>query len=686
MADFRYKAFISYSHNDEAWAKWLHRALEFYHVPKKLVGSPTSIGEAPSRIKPVFRDREDLSSASDLSESIKQILAESENLIVICSPDSAASHWVGEEIREFARQGRKSRIFCLIVAGQPDSTKTGEKCFSQVLSEIGLLEPLAADVRSWADGKRLALLKLISGMLGIRLDDLRQRDQVRRRRLMMITSIGILAAMTLVVMTIISQVSSQHEREKAEQMASVFVEIGERLQTDTDLETLAWINAEASKHFQNLNPEQLSPESGKKVALVLRQVARVSQGQGRPEEALEAYIDSRDILTAVWNKHPEDSGVLYELGISQYHTANLYIKQGEYANAQIELEKNLVATQLLLELDPENPDWIMEHGYAHSNLAAMQLDSGISADEKIVEQLTEAARLMKKAIQIQPFDETKLSGYANTLAYAADAQAGVCNLEEAMSIRETVRELAEEALKSDPGNNALKRRHAFAINGVAMRQIELGRLDAAEQNVEKVISIFQQMSAADPSNVFYRVLVLYERSLLAELIAGNERLIEARTLMQELESEFNLYDESWQKDKEAITNHISFLIAYADVENRLSNKEAARIHLKRAIKLQRELSAGRTLDRRDQRRLLIARFIWWEIHGEDTWDEMPLILGTKPIPAGQTQSCTEVDIAARMYVMEGDVSSAIEQVEYLRARKYADPGFVRFCKNYGLCS
>jgi len=28
--EFKYRAFISYSHSDEVWAKWLHKALETY--------------------------------------------------------------------------------------------------------------------------------------------------------------------------------------------------------------------------------------------------------------------------------------------------------------------------------------------------------------------------------------------------------------------------------------------------------------------------------------------------------------------------------------------------------------------------------------------------------------------------------------------------------------------------------
>jgi hypothetical protein len=39
MADFRYRAFIAYSHQDEAWAKWLPKALETYRVLAQLVES-----------------------------------------------------------------------------------------------------------------------------------------------------------------------------------------------------------------------------------------------------------------------------------------------------------------------------------------------------------------------------------------------------------------------------------------------------------------------------------------------------------------------------------------------------------------------------------------------------------------------------------------------------------------------
>ena len=219
MSEFRYKAYISYSHQDERWAAWLHRALESYRVPRRLVGQPGRFGEIPARINPVFRDREDLSAARDLSVRIVQALKNSESLIIICSPASAQSRWVNEEIRQFTSMGKGDRIYCLIVDGDPQADSEDKRCFPPALFEQQQVEPLAADARKWADGKRLARLKLVAGILGMRLDDLRQRDLQRRRKIRLAAGLAIVAALSLAVFSIITEVSRQHEREKAEQMA-----------------------------------------------------------------------------------------------------------------------------------------------------------------------------------------------------------------------------------------------------------------------------------------------------------------------------------------------------------------------------------------------------------------------------------------------------------------------------------
>ena len=92
----RYQSYVSYSHADEKWAVWLHKKLETYRVPRRLVGRKTACGVIPKRIAPIFRDREELPTATDLSETVNKALRDSASLIVICSPHAASSHWVNE--------------------------------------------------------------------------------------------------------------------------------------------------------------------------------------------------------------------------------------------------------------------------------------------------------------------------------------------------------------------------------------------------------------------------------------------------------------------------------------------------------------------------------------------------------------------------------------------------------------
>ncbi|MEX2122613.1 MAG: toll/interleukin-1 receptor domain-containing protein [Woeseia sp.] len=239
--EFRYRAFISYSHHDERWATWLHRSLERYRVPRRLIGSVTSSGTVPPGIAPVFRDREELPSATNLGRVINAALEQSAALIIICSPAAAKSRWVNEEIRTFQRLGKGAHIFCLIVEGDPDGV-AGLQCFPealrQPLSLVGLphgeaVEPIAADLRAGKDGPAAALLKLVAGLLGVGLDELVRRDlQSRHRRMLAITVAavaGMAVASVLAALALISRNEAQEQRARAEVEAATAYQTSEFL-------------------------------------------------------------------------------------------------------------------------------------------------------------------------------------------------------------------------------------------------------------------------------------------------------------------------------------------------------------------------------------------------------------------------------------------------------------------------
>jgi tetratricopeptide (TPR) repeat protein len=189
----RYVAYISYASADRTAARWLHRAVETYRVPQKMLAKMGL--QKPARLKPVFLDREELSSSSNLAESLRNALIESDFLIVVCSPTAAASRWVNEEVKVFRELGKAERILCLVVAGEPLAAKRGFaaelECFPPALlgtaveGQIGVesaAEPLAADLRPGGDSRRSASLKIIAALLEVSFDELRHRDHARQRR------------------------------------------------------------------------------------------------------------------------------------------------------------------------------------------------------------------------------------------------------------------------------------------------------------------------------------------------------------------------------------------------------------------------------------------------------------------------------------------------------------------------
>lgn len=186
----QYRAFLSYSHADTAFAEAFHKDLERWRADRGLIGRKTERGEVPRDLRPIFRDRDDFAGGRTLREATLEALEASDFLILLCSPDAARSAYVNEEVRSFKALGGAGRIIPVIIAGEPGPG--AETCFPEALirkvGPDGELtdepeEPLAADAREQGDGPRRALAKVIAGLLGVPFDEIvRRAEQAQRRR------------------------------------------------------------------------------------------------------------------------------------------------------------------------------------------------------------------------------------------------------------------------------------------------------------------------------------------------------------------------------------------------------------------------------------------------------------------------------------------------------------------------
>lgn len=201
---FKYFAFISYSSVDYAWGRRLQRKLEHYKMPSTLCSEK---GWDRCPIKPVFFAPTDIQ-PGNLSEELKSRLRDSRHLIVICSPSSARSEWVANEIRFFHSLGRSGNIHLFIVEGLPDSPDPEQNCFNPVLKELGIPEILGANVYEkisrwpWLNRER-AYVQLVTKLLDIEFDQIWQRHRRQKRAQM--------AAMVAVVSVIVCSMFLVHK-------------------------------------------------------------------------------------------------------------------------------------------------------------------------------------------------------------------------------------------------------------------------------------------------------------------------------------------------------------------------------------------------------------------------------------------------------------------------------------------
>ena len=237
---YKYDAFISYRHvePDLTIAEILHDMIEKFNIPKHLrtVSNDGSLID-DKHVFRVFRDREELST-KDLSTMIEEAIANSENLIVICSKRTSLSPWCRKEVQLFKKIHGANNIIPILIEGEPDESfidelKNLKATFinSEDVEEEKNIELLAADIRpdevkspsfkgyeilqnskdpklNELTKKSLDILKkseiyrIVASMLNVNYGDLKLRHQERYLKRIIYTSVAASIAMLIFVVSV----------------------------------------------------------------------------------------------------------------------------------------------------------------------------------------------------------------------------------------------------------------------------------------------------------------------------------------------------------------------------------------------------------------------------------------------------------------------------------------------------
>jgi tetratricopeptide (TPR) repeat protein len=496
-----FRAFVSYCHKDKAFAAWLQRRLEGYRLPRRLADKVTPLpGQAPGRIGPVFRDREDLSAATDLSAAVREAIAASSALVVVASPNAAKSLWVAREIDLFRALHPGAPVLVALARGEPhdslpEALRTGP-------------EPLCADFRKHGDGKRLAFLKIVAGLAYLPLDTLVQRDAQRQVR--HVTGVTLGAAVLVVIMGLLLMAAlrareqaerqgaeAERQRSQAERLVEyMLTDLRERLQGVGRLDVMDEVNNRAEAYYV---------EQGRLPDKSLQLRARVFHAQGADltsrgdfSRALNKFNKAYAITSDVLARHPADGDAIFMQAQSEYYLGHVAQRRNDRSTATRHWQSYRERAGTLARVEKGSARSFLELGYAEGNLC--ELNARDSYDLGAAEtQCRNAIRFAEKAVHKAGGEAKFVVALANRIGWLAGVQLMRGKSRAAIESRESEAVLLDRLLALDPRNVEYGMRRTWPDIGIANVWLALGRPAKAAEvlaaSIERHRAIFGKDSA-----------------------------------------------------------------------------------------------------------------------------------------------------------------------------------------------
>ncbi|MBO9545944.1 TIR domain-containing protein [Caulobacter sp.] len=667
----RYKAFISYSHHDRQAAEWLHRALESYRAPPRL--SAKNGASIAGGLKPIFRDRDELSAAADLGETIRDALDRSDALIVLCSPTAATSRWVDQEVAYFLKDRGPGAVLCVITPSTPADAQLDAVMPPALRAALPEgVEPLAVDLRPDADGKRLARLKIAARLLDVSLDQLVQRDARRRLRVMAaFTGLAAVVTVGMGAMTVATLKSRQIAREQRDEtealVAYMLGDLREQLEPVGRLDVLDGVSAKVLAYYAKDRSDRLDDK-----ALAQRAKAQTLLGTIREQRAdyagaQDAFRQAAATTHALVERDPTNGERIFDEAQSVFWLAYMEWRRGDVANAERGMKRYDELARTLVKLDPSRADWRIEVAYAQNNLGTLLFEQG-----RIAEALTafRAALVVFDAERVRaPTDKSRIVDTANTHAWIADALLKLGRVREAHGERSAATRLLADASNKNPNDKRLTAK--AVMNQLAMGRLELdvGGLNAARGLLEAGARKLRDLSALDPTNARWGESLIVAEQDQMDLEAWSGDLARARALHASagagLAKLHGGDPKLWRTEMEGRLAQQAVVLA------RLAGDHAAERRLAQALLTDLTRATG-TSGQQVERDCLLA-FAQMAVGQPEA-----VIKTLSPYAALPPASR---DVLARAYLAAGQRNQAENIVRELKKHGYAHPSFIVFWRN-----
>jgi len=560
-ANFKYRAFLSYSHANTAIVRKVHERLENFRIDGEIVGRPTPLGPVPPTLRPIFRDRDDFEAGSSLKDATLVALDEAAAFILLASPQAATSRNVNEEVRLFKSRHPDRPLIPLMADGTPGDPQN--ECFPPalrfVVSPDGTItgrpaDVLAADLREQGDGFDLAIAKVVARLIGLAPDEVYRRAERERRRQNRVRSAVAAAFVLVAIAGGAFFVQSHRQKTTLDQITAIVAKVSlispaeasapgaKQGLTDaitaivngaaTDpryakaLDLLKAGNAAAAEPLLQAvaeDKERRADRNAKEAADAYRNlgaIAAVSDpARAREDYAKAARLDPSDLAGMYFNgRYQEKAGQLdaaeaaYRNVIAaakagaedvengaQIGLGDVQTVRGHIAEALATYREAAALADKMASAEPNDGKWQQHRSLVYDRIGFFYQNQGHLSDALANYQISLDA--MNRATQMSPDDLGWQADLSVSYQRVGDVQSLQGRFADALASYQSELSIIQRAIQAQPDNVEFQYNLSVAYQRRGDAQRSKGDLPGALSSYQSSLAIMDKLVTADPGDV-----------------------------------------------------------------------------------------------------------------------------------------------------------------------------------------
>ena len=539
-----YDAFISYSH-----AKDKPVAAALQSVIQKL-GKPWY----RRRALRVFRDDTSLSATPSLWPSIEQALGNSSFLVLLASPEAAASPWVEKEVSFWLSNKGPETLLIALTGGEltwndegADFAWDNATPLPPALKGRFAAEPKWVDLRAYRDGDSDAAnsrnarfielgADLAAAIRGVPKEDLLSQEVRQQRRAVNLALSAAAGLLLLAGAAVWQWTVAMSQRDRAERTLEAATETANGLVFDLaqQLKDRAGMPADLVRNIldrarklqsQLTQSGETAPELRRSEAAALIALADTLYSLGDSKAALEAANKSHEILEELTAIDPDNTEWQRWLSISHNKIGGLLLLTGEQDKALAEYRKGLAIREKFAAALPGEKEWQRDIAVSDNKIGDVLRAGG--RYEEALESYRQGLAVMETLVASEPGNPEWRRDLSVSHTEIGGTLMELGRRDEALAEYRKGLDIDQRSADEDKGNALWQRDLAVSHNKVGDVLLAGGDQEAALEEYRQAQAIIAALAEADPSNAEWRRDLTVSDSKIGDTLVLLGRLDEA---------------------------------------------------------------------------------------------------------------------------------------------------------------